>query len=95
MTELIDVGHTKITKEFYDLSDKILASCQPLSSSGKTGIGYKEKFAGFGINWKDLKSLAFQLIQDGVITKNVDKEGITRVNLRGLKSLELILSATD
>ena len=84
-TELIDVGHARITKEYDELCDKILASCQPLSSSGKTGIGYKEKFAGFGINWRDLKSLALQLVKDGVITSFVDKQGITRVNLNGLK----------
>ena len=68
-TELIDVSHDKIKKEYGDLTDKILAHCQPLSTSGSTGIGYKEKFAGFGVNWKVLKAIAFQLLKDNVITK--------------------------
>ena len=54
-TELIDVSHDKITKEYGNLTDKILAHCQPLSISGATGIEYKDKFARFGINWKVLK----------------------------------------
>ena len=67
------------------MADKILAHGKPLLRSGATGIGASRKFAGMGINWKVLKAYAFQLIDDGIITKYVDKNGITRVDLNGLE----------
>ena len=39
--------------------------------------------------WKELKAYVFQLIDDGIITKYVDKNGITRVDLNGLESIEV------
>ena len=71
------------------MTDKILANSQPLLKSGATGIGASRKFSGMGIYWKYLKDFALQLINDGKITKHVDKNGVTRVNLNGLESLEV------
>ena len=71
------------------MSDEILAHSQPLSSSGNTGIGFNEKFSGGGINWKFLKIIAQKLLEEGKITKYVDKDGITRVDLNGLESIEV------
>ena len=78
-----------MNEEFAKLCDKLLAWCQPLSSSGSTGIGFKEKFKAFGVNWRDLKALVFKLMDDGIITKSEDKKGIMRVNLNGLDKLEV------
>ena len=88
-TELVDVGHDKITQEFSVMTDKILAYSQPILRSGATGIGASRKFAGMGIYWKVLKAYVFKLIDDGIITKYVDKNGITRVDLNGLESIEV------
>ena len=87
--ELVDVDNDKMNAEFDQLTDQLLAWCQPLSSSGSTGIGFREKFKAFGVNWKDLKALAFKLMEDGIITKYEDKKGIMRVNLNGLDKLEV------
>ena len=67
------------------MTDKILAYSQPLLKSGATGIGASRKFAGMGIYWKNLKVYAFKLIDDGVITKFLDKNGVTRVDLNDLE----------
>ena len=71
------------------MTDKILAYGQPLLESGATGIGASRKFAGLGIYWKDLKAFAFKLIDDGLITKYVDKNGVVKVNLNDLDSIEV------
>ena len=78
-----------MNEEFDQLSDQLLAWCQPISSNGNTGIGYKEKFQGFGVNWKYLNALVFKLMEDGIITKYEDNKGIMRVNLNGLDKLEV------
>ena len=36
-----------------------------------------------------MKIIAFKLIEEGKITKYVDKDGITRVDLNGLESIEV------
>ena len=67
------------------MTDKILAYSQPLLKSGATGIGASRKFAGMGLYWKNLKFYAFKLIDDGVITKFLDNNGVTRVDLNDLE----------
>ena len=54
----------------------------------QTGIGNKNKFAAGGLIWNKLKETALKLIDDGII-KVYESEGIKRVDLCDLNSLEV------
>ena len=73
--------------EFDKVSETIIPRVQVLIDN--TGVGGKDK-SSKGILWKDLKDLAFALVDKGIIEIYL-KKGIPIVNVKRLKSLEIKL----
>ena len=80
--ELVDANHAEMEEAEEKLKDVIKAG--GLKLGGPTGIGTNEKFRA-GIQWKILRDIVFNLVEEGIIKVNEDEEGYKRVDLSQLK----------
>ena len=71
--ELVDVSHDKMESTFETIADKIIGQVCKLGNG--TGIGSNLKFQSGGITWKNLRPVVFQMIEQGLIKKEMRKVG--------------------
>ena len=84
---MVDSTWENIESEFERLKETIIPRVQVLTD--KTQVGGKDRSAK-GIPWKDLKDIAFDLIDKGIV-EIAYENGIPIVNVEKLESIEIYL----
>ena len=85
--KVVDSTWENIESEFERLREKIIPRVQVLTD--KTQVGGKDR-SSKGIPWKDLKDIAFDLIDKGIVDITYEN-GIPIVNVERLDSIEIYL----
>ena len=85
--KVVDSTWENIESEFERLREKIIPRVQVLTD--KTQVGGKDR-SSKGIPWKDLKDIAFDLIDKGIVEITYEN-GIPIVNVEKLESIEIYL----